>query len=129
MDDQNLNPHREARLAMIVWGNEYALQGGGVMDFWETLSEPRKKVCREWCDLMEVTPRKDQGDLLKLEVTPFDALSMLSIVQDYQKQFPMMDGLVEAYTRFEHEITKKISNDQISEAQTELDLKRLFDKS
>lgn len=44
MKDQqrNLNPTHEARIAMIVWGDEYAAQSGGSMDFWDNLSDDRK---------------------------------------------------------------------------------------
>jgi len=47
MDDQrrNINPHAEARLAMALWGEEYAAQRGGSMDFWDGLSESRKALC------------------------------------------------------------------------------------
>lgn len=49
MDEQtrNLNPHAEARLAMAVWGDEYAAQRGGTMDFWDALSPSRKRWCQE----------------------------------------------------------------------------------
>lgn len=48
MNDQtrNLNPTPEAKVAMIIWGKEYSEQNGGSMDFWDTLSEDRKKRCR-----------------------------------------------------------------------------------
>jgi len=49
MTDQtrNLNPTPEAKFAMIVWGREYAHDfRGGSMDFWDQLSEPRKRKCR-----------------------------------------------------------------------------------
>lgn len=42
---QNLNPHAEARLAMALWGDEYAAQNGGSMDFWDELSTSRKALC------------------------------------------------------------------------------------
>lgn len=42
---RNLNPHAEARLAMALWGSEYAAQSGGSMDFWDGLSESRKALC------------------------------------------------------------------------------------
>ena len=55
---RNLNPHREARLAMIKWSAQYAAQGGGSMDFWDTLHESKKRLCREWCSLLESTERE-----------------------------------------------------------------------
>jgi len=43
---RNLNPHAEARLAMALWGEEYAFkQRGGCMDFWDNLSERRQLLC------------------------------------------------------------------------------------
>lgn len=48
MNDQtrNLNPTPEAKVAMIIWGKEYSGQNGGSMDFWDGLSEDRRKRCR-----------------------------------------------------------------------------------
>lgn len=48
MKDQtrNLNPTKEAIVAMIIWGKEYSEQHGGSMDFWDRLSEDRKNRCR-----------------------------------------------------------------------------------
>lgn len=43
---RNLNPHAEARLAMVLWSREYAFeQQGGCMDFWDSLSESRRRLC------------------------------------------------------------------------------------
>lgn len=42
---RNLNPTPAARVAMIIWGDEYAAAGGGSMDFWDGLSAERKKRC------------------------------------------------------------------------------------
>lgn len=47
MSDRNLNPHAEARLAMVIWSAEYAAQDGGSMDFWDGLPEWRKRLCAE----------------------------------------------------------------------------------
>lgn len=48
MQDQtrNLNPTPDARVAMIVWGEEYSKQKGGSMDFWDSLDELRQRKCR-----------------------------------------------------------------------------------
>ncbi len=48
MKDQqrNLNPHKPARAAMWLWSEKYAKQGGGSMDFWDSLSEVEKDMCR-----------------------------------------------------------------------------------
>jgi hypothetical protein len=43
---RNLNPHAEARLAMVLWSHEYAHeQRGGSMDFWDSLDDLRKRLC------------------------------------------------------------------------------------
>lgn len=62
MEDQtrNLNAHREARLAIIVWGKEYSEQRGGTMDFWDGLSESRQRLCRGWCGDLETFEREIQ---------------------------------------------------------------------
>jgi hypothetical protein len=43
---RNLNPHKAARVAMILWGSQYAAGGRGSMDFWDQLSESDQKLCR-----------------------------------------------------------------------------------
>lgn len=52
MTDQirNLNPHAEARAAMVIWSEEYASQRGGSMDFWDTLPDHRKRLCAKFVD-------------------------------------------------------------------------------
>ena len=50
MRDQrrNLNPHKPARIAMVLWDFDYAYtQSGGSMDFWDKLSDAKKNICRE----------------------------------------------------------------------------------
>ena len=48
---RNMNPHAEARLAMAMWSQEYAFeQKGGCMDFWDNLTESRKRICRDVVD-------------------------------------------------------------------------------
>lgn len=47
MGDQtrNLSPTPEARVAMVIWGAEYANGAYGSMDFWDRLSLDRKYRC------------------------------------------------------------------------------------
>jgi len=47
MNDQkrNLNPIPPARVAMIIWGEEYANTSLGSMDFWDSLGLNRKRRC------------------------------------------------------------------------------------
>lgn len=49
MKDQkrNLNPHQSAVAAMWLWGERYAAQGGGSMDFWDSLTDSEKRLCRD----------------------------------------------------------------------------------
>lgn len=47
---RDLNPHKPARVAMILWGHKYSQTGLGSMGFWDTLSESNKKLCREIAD-------------------------------------------------------------------------------
>lgn len=48
---RNLHPHAEARLAMALWSEEYAFkQKGGSMDFWDSLSQSRKRLCKDIVD-------------------------------------------------------------------------------
>lgn len=54
--DRNLNPHKEARVAMAVFGARYAAQSGGSMDFWDSLSTSDRKVCRDVLKYVESTP-------------------------------------------------------------------------
>lgn len=42
---RNLNPTPAARVARIIWGQEYAAQRGGTMDFWDQLSADRQRRC------------------------------------------------------------------------------------
>ena len=46
MTNRNLRPHAEARLAMALFGREYAYsQTGGSMDFWDNLPPSRQRLC------------------------------------------------------------------------------------
>ncbi len=55
MADQrrNLNPHKPARIAMLVWGERYSKQGGGSMDFWDRLTPTEQQSCRLWLEEIE----------------------------------------------------------------------------
>lgn len=56
MKDQtrNLNPTPQALVAMWIWGSEYAAQGGGSMDFYDSLSLARQRQCDECVEKMKV---------------------------------------------------------------------------
>ncbi len=45
---RNLAPHAEAIAAMHFWSYSYAAeQSGGSMDFWDSLPEWKKNICRD----------------------------------------------------------------------------------
>ena len=50
---RNLNPTPAARVAMIVYGWDYAKQRGGSMDFWDALDEDRKRRCNMVVEMFE----------------------------------------------------------------------------
>ena len=58
MDDQtrNLNPHKAARAAMFLFANRYAGQGGGSMDFWDSLNKSDQGFCRRCVEEIEKSP-------------------------------------------------------------------------
>ena len=55
MKDQrrNLDPHKPASAAMYMWGSRYAAQNGGSMDFWDSLTNREKELCRRLVDDIE----------------------------------------------------------------------------
>lgn len=55
---RNLNPHAEAVYAMGFWGETYAAQGGGSMDFWDKLSPSQKRFCTEQVKKIKSAPSK-----------------------------------------------------------------------
>lgn len=55
---RNLNPHKPARVAMLLWNREYAAQGGGSMQFWDRLTESHKKLCRECVEQINAAPEE-----------------------------------------------------------------------
>ena len=48
--DRNINGHAEARVARLLYNVEYAAQHGGLMDFWDTLTDGQKNTCRKCLD-------------------------------------------------------------------------------
>lgn len=47
---ENLNPHRPAKAAMWLFGSRYANYTGGSIDFWESLSDTDRAICRRLVD-------------------------------------------------------------------------------
>lgn len=64
MKDQtrNLNPTAEAVVAMYIYGHEYSQQGGGSMDFWDSLPESKKRVCRELLVKIDTARSQERKD-------------------------------------------------------------------
>lgn len=58
---RNLRPHAEAKLAMVIWGPEYSRQKLGSMDWWDQLSEQRKRLVRLALDRVQGVPREQEG--------------------------------------------------------------------
>jgi hypothetical protein len=56
---RNVNPHKPARIAMVLWGGRYVNQGGGSMDFWDRLSPARQQLCRDILEQIEQAPAED----------------------------------------------------------------------
>lgn len=58
---RNLDPHAEAVAAMSIWGDDYAFkQRGGSMDFWDSLPDYRKNICRELVKRIRATKTEEQ---------------------------------------------------------------------
>lgn len=58
-DRRNLRPSSEAVAAMYLYGAEYAAQNGGSMDFWDSLDESRKQLCRRLVlEIIEAIPNR-----------------------------------------------------------------------
>jgi hypothetical protein len=61
MTDQtrNLSPTAPAYAAMALYGRRYAAQGGGSMDFWDTLSDYEKRTCIELAGQIKRAPMEE----------------------------------------------------------------------
>ena len=57
---RNLNPHAEARLAIVIWSEQYAYQNLGCMDWYDSLPDARKRKCRMALDVIAGLPRENK---------------------------------------------------------------------
>ncbi len=58
---RNLNPHKAARVAMILWNERYAFkQRGGSMDFWDSLTDGERETCRGLVREIEAAPKENR---------------------------------------------------------------------
>ena len=60
MAKRDLNPHKPARMAMWLWGADYAASGKGSMGYWDTLSDSAKEMCRR--AVAEIEAARDEND-------------------------------------------------------------------
>ncbi len=56
---RNLNAHAAATFAMWHWHDRYAAQGGGVMDFWDSLTRREKVYCCDAVDAISEARRRE----------------------------------------------------------------------
>ncbi len=56
--EHNFNPHKEAVIAMWIFGEEYADLGLGSMDYYNGLSDYNKKLCSRMLEDVEEAPTK-----------------------------------------------------------------------
>lgn len=56
MAKRDLNPHKAARMAMWLWGANYAASGLGSMGYWDSLSEQARETCRRAVSEIEDSP-------------------------------------------------------------------------
>lgn len=57
----DLNPHKAARIAMVLWNYEYAASGKGSMSFWDSLPEGQKTTCRDILTEIQNSPDEFGG--------------------------------------------------------------------
>jgi len=58
---RNLDPHASARAAMWLFGERYAAQRGGSLDFWDTLGAPEKRMARDCAkEIREARPEPNE---------------------------------------------------------------------
>lgn len=53
---RNLNPHKWAVAAMWIFGKEYSEQGGGSMDFWESLPASKQRLAKDLVNAINRAP-------------------------------------------------------------------------
>lgn len=62
-EQRNLDPHRPARCAMWLYADRYTSQRGGIMDFWDKLSESDKATCRRMAEQIATTRPETETEL------------------------------------------------------------------
>jgi len=64
---RNINKHKAAVAARFLFGREYAAQSGGTMDFWDTLSDSEKNLCRDLVDAINESRDETMIEKMKSE--------------------------------------------------------------
>jgi hypothetical protein len=59
---RNLDAHAPARAATWLFGERYAAQRGGIMDFWDTLDAPEKRMARTCAEELRTARRELPGE-------------------------------------------------------------------
>lgn len=67
-------------------------------------------------------------DKVPIELTPFDALSILTFLKEYDLSHPQLQALNTAVKNYENEVCKNITMDQIDDAKAERAVNILIDK-
>lgn len=59
---KDLDPHKPARMAMWLWGAQYASSGMGSMRYWDSLSDSAKNTSRRAvAEIIAARPRPQRG--------------------------------------------------------------------
>jgi len=53
---QYVTPHKAARAAMWLYSTRYGLTSGSRMEFWNSLSEQERNLCREMVKNIDESP-------------------------------------------------------------------------
>jgi len=59
---RNLNPHKPAMAAMYLYGDQYSKSRDGSMDFWDSLPDYKKRICRRLVENLKSCPDEQHDD-------------------------------------------------------------------
>lgn len=59
MAQRDLKPHKSAKMAMWLWGANYAASGNGSMGYWDSLSDSAKETARR--AVADITAAPDEA--------------------------------------------------------------------
>ena len=78
---RNLNPTPAARIAMVIWGDEYAAQCGGSMDFWDSLDADRKRRCEAAAAYVVAARTAEPEDTQRSEASHNETLALIEAAE------------------------------------------------